>query len=461
MSFTDSQFLQLILALMFGLMFFLAAYVASEKSVIVLLVATVPFQLIDSGYGSLNTVLIYMVSFIFLVRGRLRSFPLLGMALFIMFAMFLATSQAQRATYPDHFFYMITIAANFLLFYLVYNYFMREDSEPESALNLLLLMGFLVVFVSALKLVFGFDFGIALGIDEFAGRDNIDRLQRFIGAFGSAGINGAFHATQILLCMFAWIYYRRTLARVVILGLLLGNSAFLVASGSRGAFLALIIGMFFMLVIFARRIGTGRAIGLAVGIPVVFAAAAIVMLKFTSYNVLFERLVNTEFEGLTPDTRDFSVALERIPEAIVIGHGPRLVLNNQHLRRIPGYVGMGYPHNLYLHILFTTGVIGLIAWLAWFLALMSRYLRGRKFQSDSPLLDGMPRLAVVLLIVFLIDELKIEFLRFPFSDYQQFMFALWGILLALSDRAYVEGRKNYQLARLEQQEKMRAAVEVS
>ena len=83
MEFSDSQYAQLIIALALGLMLFVAAYVASEKVVVWLLVATLPFQMIESGYGSLNTVFIYMVGLIFLLRGRISKYPLLWSGMLI------------------------------------------------------------------------------------------------------------------------------------------------------------------------------------------------------------------------------------------------------------------------------------------------------------------------------------------------------------------------------------------
>jgi O-antigen ligase len=210
----------------------------------------------------------------------------------------------------------------------------------------------------------------------------------------------------------------------------------------------MIFGMLMLMALFVRQIGLGRVVALAVALPVLFATAAFVIIKFTSYNVLFERLLDTEFKGLTPDTRNFTYVLEKIPDRIVLGHGPRLMLPDQFTRRIPGYEPMQFPHNLYFHILYTTGVVGLLAYLSWFLALTARFLRPLRYRSESPYMNAIPRVGLVIMAMFLVDELKIEFLRFSLSDYQQFMFATWAVLLAMSDRALFEGRRDTQLARL-------------
>ncbi len=452
MDLTDSQFTQLIVGLLFGLIMFVIAYLASEKSIITLLVLMIPFQMITSAYGTLNTVLVYMVGFIFLIRGQLRLFPLMWSALLILFALLLSTSQAHKSTYLDHLFYIVTIAANFVIFYLVYNFVAKSKTNERYGIYLMVFTGALVLLFSTIKLTTGFNPGLALGIAELATMDNLERKQRFIGSFSAAGINGAFHAMQLVLLAFMLIYQRKPGVRIVLLGLFLGNAAFLVATGSRGSFISMIFGMLLLLTFSVKQIGAGRVIALVFVLPMVFATAAFVIIKFTAYNVLFERLLETEFKGLTPDTRDFSVALEKIPDKLILGHGPRLRLPNEFVRRIPGYESIQYPHNLYLHVLYTTGIIGLIAYLSWFLALTARYLRPLRYRSESPYLNAAPRLGLILMAMFLLDEMKIEFLRFGFSDYQQFMFASWAVFLALSDRARVEGRRDTQLARLKRYE---------
>jgi len=104
------------------------------------------------------------------------------------------------------------------------------------------------------------------------------------------------------------------------------------------------------------------------------------------------------------------------------------------LRRIPGYVPLGgNPHNLYLFLLYTVGVVGLIAYLVFFGAMYGRFWRAKRYRSDDAFLNGIPRLAIVLLLVFLVDQLKIEFLRFKLNDAQHYLFSLWAMLLAFSD----------------------------
>jgi hypothetical protein len=45
------------------------------------------------------------------------------------------------------------------------------------------------------------------------------------------------------------------------------------------------------------------------------------------------------------------------------------------------------------------------------------------------------KLGVLSMIVFLIDEIKIEFLRFGFIDYWQYIFSLFAMFLGFADLA--------------------------
>jgi hypothetical protein len=88
---------------------------------------------------------------------------------------------------------------------------------------------------------------------------------------------------------------------------------------------------------------------------------------------------------------------------------------------------------LYLFLLYTVGILGLLAYLVFFTALLHRWWRDRNIVNDNPLLSGMPKLAIVLMAVFFVSQLRIEFLRDLLHDYQTYVYALWAMFLAFSD----------------------------
>lgn len=434
MDFTAGQYLQLGIALATGVVLFVIAYAAPARYIVTFLIVTVPFQLIASRYGSVNMVLIYLAGFAFALRGRMRVFPLLWAAALIFFAYALSLSQTLRATYLDHVLYLVAVGANFVLFYLVYNYF-RESENPRVALNVLIWVAALVDAYCMLSLLVGFDRFALMGIQELSLGENIEGLQRLVGPFNAPGTNAEFLALQILLLGYVLLHEKRRRQRIILFSLLLATFAFLVATGSRGGFVALMGGALVFLFLFRSSLGTRALLGGALTV-VGFGVVALAVTQFTEFNVLFDRLQGTEFEGIVPEsrTRPFELAMERIPERWVIGHGPRIRLISEEERQIPNYVPFGgYPHNLYLFLLYTVGVVGLFAYLTFFVALLVRWAGVRNASSNDALLKGLPRLAIVLMLVFLASQFRIEFLRFLLTDYQNYVFALWGMLLAYSD----------------------------
>ena len=48
-------------------------------------------------------------------------------------------------------------------------------------------------------------------------------------------------------------------------------------------------------------------------------------------------------------------------------------------------------------------------------------------------LNGLPKLGIIILTVFLIDQIKLEFLRVKLADYQHYIFMLFGAFTAYAD----------------------------
>jgi O-antigen ligase len=150
---------------------------------------------------------------------------------------------------------------------------------------------------------------------------------------------------------------------------------------------------------------------------------------------MYDRLEATEFQGALPDTRatTWATSWQYITQKPVLGHGPRLRLSNDDDSLFRGHVQITYPHNLYLYQLYTVGVLGMVAYLAFFGSIARRYWKNASWSSGDDLSDGMAKLAVLMLALIAVDQLKIEFLRFLTVDYLQFIFALLAIYLGLGD----------------------------
>jgi len=80
--------------------------------------------------------------------------------------------------------------------------------------------------------------------------------------------------------------------------------------------------------------------------------------------------------------------------------------------------------------------VGTASMLFFLFAALRRVYQGAKWGLfDGEYERGWALVGTIVLAAFLLDELKIEFLRNSTVDYAHFVFALFGIFLGWSDRA--------------------------
>jgi O-antigen ligase len=423
--------MQLGAALIGVVLMFVAAYALPERVTITLVVLLIPFQLIQSRYGTVNVGIAYLVFVAFLLQGRIRRLPYLTPVVLIFFAYLLSTATSLSSTYVQQLLYIINVGANFAVFYLIFNHFYRVP-DPRYAIRLLLWVNVLVLIFNLAQLALGFSSVSVLGVSEWTLGGNLEDKRRLLGPFGTAGINASYLVLQTLLCAYAFLRMPGGVERVLIVTVALGNFAFLVATGSRGGFLSLLFGVAVFALVLRRQLGLARiVISLLIG-GAAMSVVAVLVVTLTPFDVLFTRLMGTEFEGVVPDSRKgWYEIVERIPERLVFGHGPRIVLPDMSPRFLRE-VFVGFPHNLYLFLLYSLGMVGLIAWMSWFCALTLHWWGIARRQWQQSVAAELPRLGVVLMIAFLFDQMKIEFLRFEVLDFQQYMFTTWGIFAAFA-----------------------------
>lgn len=435
MDWETGQYLQLIIALCAGIMLFVAAYALPARVVMWPLLLLIPFQPIDTRYGSINMLLTYLVGAAFLLKGRIRHLPLLGIVAFILLAYMLSFSQIPPGTTRDHGLYMIAILSNFILFYLAYN-FVRSSADYRDAWNVLAVMNVLVLVYCALEMSVGLGQEQLFGLDELTLKSARAGEGRLSGPFRATALTAEYLGIQSLICGYALMRKLSGFSRAFWWGLLAGNLGFMIATGNRGGVVSLLAGFMVFLFLFRKELGILKIAAVMVSASLMFAIAAFVIVQYTQYNVLFERLEGTKFEGFVPDTRTGWYGLwDRTIEKPIIGHGPRMTLIDQDKRRIPGYVPFPYPHNAYLYLIYTIGLVGLFAYIWFFSELARQYWRSRSNRAEDPLLWGMPRLGLAILALFAISELRIEMFRGHLADYQQYLFMIVGVFLAFSHMA--------------------------
>jgi O-antigen ligase len=433
MNFILEHYLQLSLAIVAGMLVFLVAFTAPERTLMKGLILLIPFQLIQSQFASLNVVFVYMLAIAFLLKKQLRRFPLAIPIAIIIFAYLISYTQTLPATRLDHIIYLISVFSNFLMFYLVYNFVAGLD-DWRYAWNILITLNVLVILYCMLQIGIGFGRLSFLGLAELTLQENIEEGRRLVGPFFSVAMTAEYFDIQILIIGYAFLNETGRKRKAFLFAILCINCALLVGTGNRGGLVSLMVGGLAFLFLFRTEIGAMRAVMVGVLFSFLFTAASVIMVKYSDFNVLYERVQETEFEGAMPVFREgWEWMWPRVFEKPIVGHGPRLKLRNEELRKIPGYIPMPYPHNAYMYIFYTLGAVGFLAYGIFVVRIALRYLRATRIASGDRYLDGTAKLGLIILLVSMVSEIRMEMFRYVTVDYQHYMFMLLAMILAFAD----------------------------
>ena len=233
-------------------------------------------------------------------------------------------------------------------------------------------------------------------------------------------------ALNALLVLFLLLRAETMLHRLAY-GALLSLVLFvLFATVTRGSVVALAAGVVYLIWIVRRRLSFVTLVTVGVAMVVGFLSMNYYVANFTRSGNLMTRLAgSTKFVGVMPADRAgiWMQAWGRIFEHPFIGHGP-------YYSAISGLRTYLWPHNLYLFVANNVGFIGL----GIFLSLLWTLLRISRPRTDDlrhgDFIHSYMIIAHVQMVVFLIDETKIEFMRN--GNYQ---FQVW-LMFALITAAY-------------------------
>ena len=435
MDLSSSQQIQLLIGLIGGFTLMFLAYIVHERWVLFPFILMIPFPLVNSRYGSLNMVIIYMISVSFLFKRLLNRFPLIGGVCVVYMVYALSLLLAPRATYFDHFIYIVIMGSDFLLLWLTYNYIRREDN-PWTIFKVLLVLNVIVLAYFVFQGVFAPRGYTLAGWDEWTtGSIREGHVGRFFGPFGPAGPGATYLALQLFITGYLLLNSVKGLFRLLLTLLFFFNFGMLVATGSRGGFLTFIGGCLLFLWFFRHYLGWSRIIKIVAVAGFGMVALSVVLILYTPYDSVYERLADTEVKEGMPDSRSviWPLAWERIKEKPVLGHGPALRLIEEEKRRIPGHKPMPYPHSLYLHLVYTIGWVGLFVYTILTMFFLHRMARARNNDLPDRFLAGLPTLGLLVFLLFFVDQIKVSFLRAITNDFQHYIFMLAGMFLGFAD----------------------------
>ncbi|HYM80068.1 MAG TPA: O-antigen ligase family protein [Candidatus Limnocylindria bacterium] len=232
------------------------------------------------------------------------------------------------------------------------------------------------------------------------------RNVRVGGPFFDFELMSEFCALNLLLVGFLWLRATTVSRKVLLAGVFVLTAFILFATVTRGSIMALGAGVLYGLWVLRRRLRLVPLVVVTALAIASFLAMNFYVANFTRSGDLLARLGETKFYGGIPDSRigAWTVAWERFLQHPIIGHGP---LYSHHT----GIKIWYWPHNVYLYIANLVGVVGL----SFFLLLLWKLVRISWPRQDDLRDPNYARafltVAHVQLVVFAIDELKIDFLR--------------------------------------------------
>lgn len=435
---STNHLIQLLVALGGGLSLFVLSHMGFQRLLFKALVIIIPFQFLNSKYGSFNMAFTYVLgASMFLNQSWIKkktkeNWPLILPFVIIIFAFLLSWTQAPRMFWGKNIFYMIMLGSNVFLFYMAYH-FVSDRDDVVTLFNLLLFCNVLVIIYCVFQMIIGFDEYSFLGIKEFSFQANLEEKRRLVGPFNAVGITAEYLVIQCVLLTYYVLNGEQY--RKVILFIILCNVAALIGTGNRGGFISFLLSFLLFIYFFRKRLGVQKTVAMFLAWSLMLTAASYIMIKHTDFNVIYERLMSTEVKGFTPDTRSgWPFVVEKILEKPVLGHGPRLVTvadYDKPMRWPKGEIGF-YPHNLYLYILYSMGLVGFLAYCLWAVKYLQILGKSKRILSENDkLLSGLPKLGIIVFVIFLFDQMKVEFFRWNLLDFQHYLSVLFGMFCGL------------------------------
>jgi O-antigen ligase len=419
-----------VLAVMAAVVVFAVAWRASMVMGLGFLLLALPFPR-STTFGTTNLAFILILLVIWFLRMSLRmappprhtaaDFPIMALMISFVISFYNVTPRYVNQALANFF----TLVAAVLLFYLIVSNvrttkdLRRLHTFQLVSLTTVLLIGLWELSHPGQVFIPGWiDFGNA----ELRSELNLALHDiRIGGPFFDYELLCEYCGLTILLLMFLIAQSRSASVKTVLSGLLLLTIFTLFATVTRGGFVAALVGILYLLWLTRRRLKIVPAVIVGGGAIAFLIGLNFYVSKFTNAGNLFQRMQETKFIGWMPESRahTWPMAVERLMRHPIIGWGPHYDVEH-------GTEAWFWPHNLYLFIANLVGFVGLGIFL---------WLMGTLWRISVPKTDriGDPNyarafllVAHVQLVTFLIDEIKIEFLRNPI-----YIFQIWVLFASI------------------------------
>jgi O-antigen ligase len=270
---------------------------------------------------------------------------------------------------------------------------------------------------------------------------------RLIGPFDNPGTTAGYFALATVICLVELMYSKGGRRRLVVT-LILTNVACILATANRASFLVLLASCPMLLFAFRTELGPKRFLQYMIGGIASVLIASATLAAFTGFGNMFRRLESvTQTEGGIPMTRagTWPIAIEKIKRDPWFGEGPYYA--GQELAKNTGMMPAQfedlsevvtifdpYPHSLYLYLLRTVGILGLIAMLWFFAAVMLELRRAIRRPEVDAYSRAILKGGTIMIGAFLVTQITLEFNRPATMDYAHYVLAVMGLLVGIGDR---------------------------
>jgi len=324
---------------------------------------------------------------------------------------------------------VVSYLSTWLLFYETAN-FIRTEAQLRTFVKILMVSVSLAIFVGMWEWVFPGRTLVPGWVLFWSAKFSASAGYRLRGPFDDFELYAEFMAIMFFVTFF---FYRRTTQphhRFIAGTISLLSLVILLGTVTRGATLAIMGGVVYLTWCLRKKLKPRDLISTA-GIAIfVFAIMEFVVSHFTSSGSVITRLLGTKFVNGVPDSRvGWGAVWNHVLEHPIIGHGAYYDLGLSESLRGKGLYTAMWPHCQYLLYAHTTGFLGAGAflWLTITLLRLSHRTKANGLQDPN-----YPRALMlvlhVMLLVFLVDELKIDYLRNP--SYMYFPWILMGLIVA-------------------------------
>ena len=437
-----------VLAVMAAAVVFGVAWRLDTISAIGVLLITLPFPR-GTVFGNTNLALILLLLMVWLLRFTTRMAPgprrtPLDAPLVALLTMYVVSFyNVVPAEFAFAFENTVIVVAAVVMYYLIVNN-IRTTRDLRRFLTLQCASVAIALLVSTIELA-------RPGTVLIPGWIDFSHVLTEGAELHNLRVGGPFHDYELLaehcalyFLLFLFLFRQaRSIGARTVNALMMGYSLFILAvTQTRGAIVALTTGALFLMFLIRRRLRLVPVTILLLSTAAGLTLLEYVVANFTHSGSVVGRIAETHFKNGLPDTRAdvWPAAIERMMHHPLIGWGP-------YYSTLTGLHFWYWPHDVYLYVANTIGLIGLGCFL-WLLGTLWRISRPDTDRLDDPdFVRGYLLIAHVMLLVFLVDEVKIEFLRNTIYLFQPWILFSTIVAAHRLRRAQVESSALTPLAR--------------